>query len=779
MKSQKLLFFSILIFGLSGTVSAQFMTVDDTFTANQLVKDVLIKSPCVNVTNVTLSGSPCGAGQQSYGYFSAGTSNFPFANGIVLSTAAAKKSEGPNNTLIDEGGGNNWTCGNWPGDADLEQAVNFPSNSNATFNATVLEFDFTPIANNFSFDFLFASEEYQGTAPCRYSDGFAFLIKQKNTTNPYENLAVIPNTTTEVLVTNIHPFINGNNGCAAVNESFFGSYNGTDSPINFNGQTVVMKAQKNNLIPNTTYHIKLVIADHDNYRYDSAIFLSGGSFITGSSFGIDKLVATQNPLCAGETLNLNATFPGNPPYKWYKNDVLQSETGPIYSVTTSGEYKVEVVVNSTCTFTEEIIIEYSPVLNISNATLIQCDDDADGLTTFDLTKANVTNSTTNLNVLNYYKDATYLVEITNPSQFENTINNQVVYAKIKNQFGCYAYATIMLQVTAISIGTTLMQICDTYNQQDGITSVQQADIDTITTQILIGLPTGITVTYHSIIEDAILQKNPIVLPFLTPSTAIQIVYAKLLNGEDCYDIRKIELKINIFSPANFEDATIGICSGVPTTLSVATGFSNYNWKKETLPSEIFSTNSNSILVSNPGIYSIEVTNDKGCKAVKKFTVDASEKAIISNVEIIDLLGTNNSILINVTGNGTYEFSLDGTNFQVSNLFTNVTAGEYKIIVNDKKGCGETPTTILVLAYPTFFTPNADGFNDTWIIENIDLKPNKGIKIFDRYGKFLASVTTTLGWNGKSNGVNLPADDYWFTMLLETGREIKGHFALKR
>ena len=187
---------------------AQYIQVNDTYTAQQLVENVLIDSPCANVSNFSISGDTFSVGEQSYGYFTGGSSSFPFSSGIVLSTSRAKRTEGPNDTLIDEG------QTSWLGDSDLNQALGISN----TFNATVLEFDFIPLTSNISFDYIFASEEYQGTAPCRYSDGFAFLLKEVGTSNPYQNLALIPGTSTPVLVTSVHPDISGN--CCAVYVSF-------------------------------------------------------------------------------------------------------------------------------------------------------------------------------------------------------------------------------------------------------------------------------------------------------------------------------------------------------------------------------------------------------------------------------------------------------------------------------------------------------------------------------------------------------------------------------
>src|SRR6476660_1171337 len=102
MHFQKISFFIVLLL-LSVTVHSQYILVDDTYTAQQLVENVLIDSPCANVSNFNVSGDPFSGGQQSYGYFTSNGSGFPFANGIVLSTARAFRSQGPNNNLVDEG----------------------------------------------------------------------------------------------------------------------------------------------------------------------------------------------------------------------------------------------------------------------------------------------------------------------------------------------------------------------------------------------------------------------------------------------------------------------------------------------------------------------------------------------------------------------------------------------------------------------------------------------------------------------------------------------------
>lgn len=84
-----------------------------------------------------------------------------------------------------------------------------------------------------------------------------------------------------------------------------------------------------------------------------------------------------------------------------------------------------------------------------------------------------------------------------------------------------------------------------------------------------------------------------------------------------------------------------------------------------------------------------------------------------------------------------------------------------------------------LPYPKFFTPNNDGYNDTWTIDFTYLAPNTGIRIFDRYGKLLKELHNNDAWNGTYIGRNEPASDYWFTVTRLNGTEFRGHFSLKR
>jgi gliding motility-associated-like protein len=775
MKWKQIILFFCLIYCSIFTVSAQNITVDDSYTAQQLVENVLVNSSCAKVSNFAATGDAFPVGQNSYGYFTNAGGNFPFTEGVILSTSYAEKAKGPydDNRANITGNDND---NDWLGDTDLNQILSINS-----VTATVLEFDFIPLTNFLSFDYIFASIEYHGTGSCNYTDGFAFLIKENTLGSVYDNLAVIPDTRIPVSSTNIRPTIPSgvNSGCPAVNQQYFNGFNDNTSPINYTGQTVVMNAQSP-VVAGKSYHIKLVIANDKNEYYDSAVFLKAGSFSPKIDLGPDRL-ASSNPICFGESYTIDTQLPAAYDFKWFKDGVLlPTAKSPSLAITDNGTYKVEVVFTpATCLATDEIKLEYAPEIILSNTILTQCDDNNDGITVFDLTKLEniIKNNTASLSLVGYYESLTdaqaKINPVTTPAAYSNKLTVPFLYARVANTFGCANYAQINLIIANNNLATqSPISTCDDDAVQDGL---YQFDLNAqVTPQILIGLPAGLIVEYYTNTADAIAQKNPLPNIFKNTIPNQQIIQARIVNGPDCYGIVPVTLVVNTFTPTNFQDETAFVCVDSTTDLSVAPGFSSYLWNT--------GEKTNLITIKDAGNYSVTVTNANGCTAVKEFTITSSGIATVIGATVTDFAGNENSVLLQYTGiGGNYEFSLDGSYFQENPLFTGIAPGKYFAYARDKNGCGlSVPYTVYVLDFPRFFTPNGDGYNDIWKIKNLDLFPNATVIIFDRYSKILTELNAlNPEWNGKYIGKELPADDYWFQLNLNEGKIIKGHFSLKR
>lgn len=186
-----------------------------------------------------------------------------------------------------------------------------------------------------------------------------------------------------------------------------------------------------------------------------------------------------------------------------------------------------------------------------------------------------------------------------------------------------------------------------------------------------------------------------------------------------------------------------------------------------------------------GNYAVEVINLKtGCKTSDTVTVNlSSQSKAVVKVEN-DFEDIQNIIITIINGIGDYEYSIDGYSFQDIPIFTVSKSGIYNIVVRDKKGCGDVNLTANVIAYPKFFTPNGDGYNDTWNIKGVFPLMNPIVKIYDRYGKLITQINAQdRGWDGTYSGIQIPSADYWFTVDYtdsEGNQSVfKAHFSLKR
>jgi len=287
-------------------------------------------------------------------------------------------------------------------------------------------------------------------------------------------------------------------------------------------------------------------------------------------------------------------------------------------------------------------------------------------------------------------------------------------------------------------------------------------------------PANYTVTYHLNLQDADAATNALPADYVMVSNP-QTIYARVVHNSIavCHDVTSFDLHVNE-NPV-VQSMTQYMCENEPVVVTAAPGFDSYEWSTGETTQSIF--------VTTPGEYTVtvkEFVGDSYCSTVIPVTVAPSGAATVRSVDTEDWTYDQNSINLNVTGTGNYEYSLDGINYQDSSQFTGLVTGSYTVFVKDKNGCGITEQKVLLLNYPNFFTPNGDGTHDKWRIKYSSMEPDMDIDIFDRYGKLIMSLNPlSEGWDGTYNGAPLPSTDYWFVVTRANGEVHKGHFAMKR
>lgn len=266
----KSLFTTCLLLLLALRAAAQLTVignVSDTVLMN------LFAGSGITATNPHYTGDAWASG------FFYGTTSLPYNNGILLTTGTAAIAAHANDTT------NAGTDLHLPGDTDLSVMIGF-----STFDASILEFDYIPLYDNIHFNFVFASEEYPEyvAGSSRYFDLAAVLISGPAPGGgSYDklNIATVPGTTISVGVSTVNDGYQNGGPCKFCT-LYVNNTGGQD--IQYDGYTKDLSGSAH-VIPGSSYHIKVSIADVSDHIYDSGVFLKQHSFRSEGPLGVEEL----------------------------------------------------------------------------------------------------------------------------------------------------------------------------------------------------------------------------------------------------------------------------------------------------------------------------------------------------------------------------------------------------------------------------------------------------------------------------------------------------------
>ena len=434
-------------------------------------------------------------------------------------------------------------------------------------------------------------------------------------------------------------------------------------------------------------------------------------------------------------------------------------------------------------FELDLIVKPIPLLT-PPLELRVCDNDTDDISTFDLTliEEEALDDFDADDLLITYHTSLIDAEtnqnpLPDPTAFENTQLPQSIWIRAENPVSsnnCYDISSFELGIDFLPIAGQPNDIlrCDVEN----FDQIETFDLSLQNDIILDGLSeTENILTYHATLAEAEAGINPVANSYTNENNP-QTIYARLenINASDCFTTTSFEIEVAERPFLDLPDELI-LCKDEDLVVSLNPDFDEYLWST--------GNTSSTININSPGTYQVTATNnftDLNCDSTASFEVVLSNQAVISDLSVIDWRQSNNSISIIVEGEGDYEYSIDGVNYQDSNTFENLNENEYLVRIRDKNGCGETLERVFLLDFPQYFTPNGDGINDRWQIINSSEERFTKILIFDRYGKLIANINPNgLGWDGNMNGKPMPSNDYWFRVEREDGRVHTGNFTLKR
>ena len=496
---------------------------------------------------------------------------------------------------------------------------------------------------------------------------------------------------------------------------------------------------------------------------------------------------------------------------------------------------VRVTNNTTGCFTDHItfnlIVHPLPIANFVED-LEVCDDNSDGSArngfskTIDLesqTAGILGTQSSAIYSVTYHRDLNEAQNGLNPlvSPFSNTTaNRQTIYVRVFNADtqcanGISDFDVIINPEPTFETISNLSE-CDNNDDFDDANGIiQTIDLDGKIPEILGASqdPDDFNVTFHSSKANATSGTAAISSPYEN-SAAIETIFIRIQNkrtgcvNDDAY----FDVIVNPLPDFTVTTPQILCLNNMPLNIKVENprGVYTYEWKNTNGTTlNIGSTDNINITVGGTYMVTATTTNGTLCSrtetiVIKESNIATLESSFITIIDESNNIGSEDKLSISINtidndlGPGDYQFAIINTDdntrtpfigFQDEPLFENLEGGVYKILVNDKNGCSPDTTLIVsVIQFPKFFTPNADGDNDNWVVKgaNKTFYPNSSINIFNRYGKLVAQIPIDgKGWDGTYGGKILSSDDYWYNITLipaDTTKPTiskKGNFSLIR
>ncbi|HYF31643.1 MAG TPA: gliding motility-associated C-terminal domain-containing protein [Chitinophagaceae bacterium] len=180
----------------------------------------------------------------------------------------------------------------------------------------------------------------------------------------------------------------------------------------------------------------------------------------------------------------------------------------------------------------------------------------------------------------------------------------------------------------------------------------------------------------------------------------------------------------------------------------------------------------------PGTYTVSlyVTNVKGCVSDTAYaTVTIHSITVDAGPDVDVYLGQQHRLQPIISGNDSvYNWQpplyLDNNGLK-NPLSTPTDNIVYTLTVTSKGKCTASDSIkikvikdVLLPRIPNLFTPNNDGINDTWVIQNLDRYPSCRVSVYNRYGqKVFESTGYSVPWNGTMNGRPLPFGTYYYVI----------------
>jgi gliding motility-associated-like protein len=466
-----------------------------------------------------------------------------------------------------------------------------------------------------------------------------------------------------------------------------------------------------------------------------------------------QITSENNPNCAGDTATLSTGFPADSPYtyKWYLNGGLVT-TGnglPALKTLTAGNYTVTITstIDTACSQTSAVYqLSFIPAPAFGSQFPAQ-------YTTCGSVTLEVQPESGEKIVYRWYTNNQLNGDTTNTFEATQSGGYRV---EISSCQGAWVSSNT-IQLTIINLPTPAI----TANQQSYC-----AGQDAVLTES-VPVDPSYSITWYN---------NGAALPANNNKTSITtnvggnytvIVSSVEDSGEGTPCTETSSVLALTFNPlptlSIAEQNNASLCIGQKVTLTAQYSGGSLAWTT--------GETSNSITVTQSGIYGATVTSASGCSKDTSITLTFSPAPVLNLSDTAMCAYTQGPIMLTAPA-GFVSYKWNGVSG--SQTYTVTQPGIITLIVTDANGCEATQQikvadNCTAVHIPNTITPNGDGVNDTWVIDGLD--ETATVKVFTRWGmQVYNSVGYGSPWHGEYGGKKLPQGVYYYVITAKNNSQ---------
>ncbi|HEY9008962.1 MAG TPA: FG-GAP-like repeat-containing protein [Ohtaekwangia sp.] len=465
----------------------------------------------------------------------------------------------------------------------------------------------------------------------------------------------------------------------------------------------------------------------------------------------------NGPVCIGSTLKLSLTTDIGASYKWTgPNGYSATGANPPdvsnFSLDNAGRYYVDVIVGTCFARRESTLVEAInvPTFSISPAdAVVLCQGDPNKSLSVVPNDAAYT--------YQWFKDGTSIA--TGPTySVTSTPSSSGSYTVKASNAGCSvnietAPVTVSVASSITAAFTAPASACAGQNVKFTNTSTSDASATTF---------------YSWNFGDGKTSADKEPEHIFTTATSYNVALTVSYKDNACANTVTVPITITTAPPVAITNPsdTYTFCEGSPLLLEVNGSFTSYTWST--------GASTSSIEVTTAGTYTVDVTASNGCVLTASRTVQTLPATLVVASATPDQINEGESSQLSASGldNYTWEPAETLSNATIANpVATPLVTTTYTVKGLDSNGCQGSGTVVVKVASEAivnklkpgnFISPNNDGPNELWVIENIQGYPQCGIVIYDDKGvKVFDAKPYQNNWDGTFNGKKLPDGVYYY------------------